>query len=202
MFLRLITVSLFSCLILVACSNMTLSVQSEPEKATVFLKDGIKLKKLGETPLRLTSDELGRGANYSLVIKKEGFQTEQVLIEKRTLKAKAEVFASLQRSSENGRGLASEQGGDVEEQQRSLASIQSQLIQNNYKQAEILARSFVDQNPYSAVGWNLLANSYLLQNRNQQALQAYLKAYEFDPNNQDTKKMIEHLGATPPRRER
>ncbi len=189
-------------MVFVSCSTMSLTIKSDPEKATVYIREGKLLKKVGETPIRVTARELGGAAPFNLVIRKEGFQTEQLLVEERTLAADAQIYASLKRATEDsGRGVASlkHSSGDL---QRSIASIQAKLIQNNYQEAELQAKGFVNTNPYSAVGWTLLGNAYVLQNKNQLALEAYQKANTFDPDNPDTVKMIEFLGNIPERRGR
>ena len=160
-----------------------------------------RLKKLGETPLALSQGDLGDSDLYNLSIQKEGYESHEFILERRTLNAKAEIFANLQKLQET-QGLVQSEGGIGEKQQRRLASIQSQLLQNNFEQAEVLARNFLDANPYSAVGWNLLGNAYLLQNQNQLALKAYSRALEFDPENQDTQKMVQFLRVEPLRRDR
>jgi tetratricopeptide (TPR) repeat protein len=181
---------------------MTLQITSNPEKADVFIREGKILKKLGETPLRVTADELGDRAPYNLVIQKPGFQSEQLLIERRTLSARAEVYASLDKlNSEEQRGVASF-GLNSPNHERAIASIQAQLFRKDYRQAELLARDYVKDNPFSPVGWNLLGNAYLMQNRNSDALGAYQKAYEYDSSNQDTARMIEFLSETPRQRGR
>lgn len=185
---------------MLACSSMTLKINSEPSNANVYIKDGKKLKKLGVTPLALGNNEISQYQQYNLSIQKEGYQTHEVMIDKRVLSAEAKVFATLKKLTENSNVLAS--GSNDDTQQRSLASIQAQLIQNNFSQAEILAKGFLNDNPYSPVGWNLLGNAYLLQNQNGMALKAYNRALEFDPGNKDTIKMIEHLQGSPLRRDR
>ena len=202
MFLRLTSIALFLGLLIPARSSMNLKINSYPDKATVYLNNGKERKKLGVTPLEIPSQELGSASSYNILIEKEGFQVESVLLERRTMKARAEIYANLkklQNQESNGRNVASEEVG---EQQRQLASIQTLLLKNNYQQAENQAQTFVNQHPFSPVGWNLLGNSYLLQNRNSEALKAYRKAYEYDPGNQDTEKLIKFLQQKPLRRER
>lgn len=188
-------------LMTLSCSSMTLSVNSEPTEAAVYIKDGKKLKKLGVTPLQVEASTMREYDQYNLSIQKEGFQSHDIMIDRRILSADAKVFANLQKKS--SKELSQEgTGGRFDKQQRSLASVQSQLLQKNYPQAEILAKSFLGENPYSPVGWNLLGNAYLLQNRNAAALEAYQQALEYDPENKDTIKMVEYLSGIPVRRDR
>lgn len=184
-----------------ACANLTVTIDSEPKNAEVFLKDGKRQKSLGQTPLQIDQNQLGNQSSYNIEIRKEGFQSQAFLIEKRSINAQAEIFANLQEVPKlpNLQGQLDQNSSG---QHRGLATIQAQLLTKNYQQAEVLAREFVDANPFSPVGWSLLGNSYLLQNRNQEALDSYKKALEYDPENVDTIKLVDFLNSTPARRER
>jgi predicted Zn-dependent protease len=188
-------------ILFVSCSTMTLNIDSEPPKANVFVKEGQKLKKIGETPMTISSENLKEFKQYNISIQKEGYKSHEVLIDKRALSAKANISATLQKdlSTQNMQTNNTYMG---ESNQRSLASIQTELLNNNYSQAEVLAKTFLNDNPYSPVGWNLLGNAYLLQNQNGLALEAYTKALSYDSENQDTQKMIEYLKGSPVRRDR
>ncbi len=189
-------------LIFLSCSSMTLEVTSEPDKATVYIKEGTRKRSLGETPLKIQEGQLPEATHYNLLIEKEGFQAESVVIESRSMKTRAKVFASLKKLSSDTLMAGNSSGGNTDVQQRKLASIQLQLLKNNYSQAENAAKEFVTENPYSAVGWSLLGNAYILQNRNSEAQKAYQKALHFDPNNKETQDILNFLQQEPTRRSR
>lgn len=185
---------------------MSIQVESQPEGADVYVQSQKKLKKVGVTPVALSSDDIGEN-NINIVIKKEGFEPHTVLFEKRALSAQAEIYAELNPSTNNpnARGMASVEGSadkNLDRITRTVASIQSQLLQNNYQSAEGMAQDLVNEFPYNAVAWNLLGNAFYLQNRQQEALQAYYKAMEFDPNNQETQNLINKLENKPTRSNR
>lgn len=192
---------IFSILILASCSSFELQIASEPSQADVYIKEGQQLKKVGQTPMQLTQRDIAGKQNFQISIQKEGYVSQDVLMQGRSLSARGEIHATLEKKADSA-GAQQESSKNIQKSQRQIASIQAQILQNNYQQAEVLTRSFLDSHPYSAVGWSLLGNAYLLQNRNQDALQAYSKALEFDPDNQETQNVIRYLRVEPQRRER
>lgn len=194
---------LVSLVFITSCSSMAIKVDSQPSGAEVYSQVGQNQKKLGVTPLSLAAEQIA-GDNVHLVIQKPGFQQYSIILEKRTLKADAQVFARL--TSGDSRGIASLGGGNtgekVEKVSRTVASIQSQLLKKNFQSAESLAQSLVNEYPSFAVGWNLLGNAYYLQNRHSEALEAYYKASEIDPDNRETQNLIERIERRPARSER
>ena len=199
LFIILISMATF-----VGCTTMNFQVDSQPNGAEVFSQKGKSLKKLGVTPLSLSANQVD-GDNIHLVIKKEGFQQYSVVLEKRTLSTNMQIFAQLNKGGES-RGLASVEGGRmgkvVEKVSRTVASIQAHLIKHNYQTAENIAQTLVNEYPYFGVGWNLLGNAYFLQNRHHDALDAYYKAVEYDPDNQETHNLIQRIENKPSRSER
>lgn len=185
-----------------ACSSMTILVESDPPEAEVFIKNGKASKKLGVTPLQINANDIAGFEKYNLLIQKDGYQSYEVLIDKRAVSATTEVAATLQKINSTTGTTDKVADSQVEFQHRAIASIQSQLLQNNYSQAEVLIKDFLNTNPFSPVGWNLLGNAYVLQNRNQEALEAYTRALEYDPEDKDTKKMVERLTYQPEKRGR
>ncbi|MCJ8278043.1 MAG: tetratricopeptide repeat protein [Bdellovibrionales bacterium] len=181
-----------------------MKVDSQPRGAEVYQQSNKKLKKLGVTPMDLKSDQFD-GDSIHLVIQKEGYKPQSVLFEKRTLSSKGEIFTQLTEGSKD-RGIASinhsEMNQKVERVGRSIANIQSHLLKRNFQSAENMAQSLVTEFPYFAVGWNLLGNAYYLQNRHTEALEAYYKAAEYDPDNLETQTLINRIENKPPRSDR
>ena len=198
--LKIIILSVAIC----SCSSMTLKVESQPSGAEVYSQVNRKQKKWGVTPLELSASQI-QGDNIHLIIKKEGFEPQSMILEKRSISSKAEIFAQLDNGA-NGRSIASTGTGNIDKQvtqiSRTVASIQTQLIKKNFQSAETIAQSLVTEYPYFAVGWSLLGNAFYLQNRHQDALQAYYKAMEYDPDNLETQNLIDRIERKPARSER
>ena len=83
-----------------------------------------------------------------------------------------------------------------------VASIQSNLYKRNYDSAQSLAQNLVSEYPSFAVGWSLLGNAYYLQQRHQDALAAYYKALEFDPDNIEVQNLVNKIESGIPRSDR
>lgn len=200
--LHLIILSLF----VVSCSSsMKVDILSDPPQATVYLKSKKKMKKLGQTPLNLDSNKLRGDKGFHFVIAKEGYRPENVLIEKRSFPAQGEIFTKLEPfsvSTGNSGGSRGNFTGKVQKISRTVASIQSQILQKNFQQAEVIARDLINEYPYFAVAWNLLGNAYYLQRKHKEALQAYYKALEFEPENKETKQLIDRIERVPERGDR
>lgn len=190
-------------LLITSCSTSDLKINSEPTGAKVYLKSEKEKTEVGVTPMVLSPQYKNHKA-YQFVIEKEGFHPQTVVFEKRSLSAEAEVFAHLKKMEGLTTTGVTEANIQVELQKvtRKVASIQSELIKRNYNSAETLSKDLLTEYPYSAVGWNLLGNAYYLQNRQSEALAAYKKALEFEPENQDTAHLIQVIEAVPRRGDR
>lgn len=190
--------------LMISCATSDLKINSDPSGAKVYLKSEKEKTEVGVTPMVLDSQYKNQKA-YQFVIEKEGFHPQTVVFEKRSLSAEAEVFAHLKKiESSFASGGMSEGQIQLELQKvtRKVASIQSELIKKNYNSAENLSKDLLTDYPYSAVGWNLLGNAYYLQNKQSDALAAYKKALEFEPENQDTSNLIKLIENTPSRGDR
>ncbi|MCB0377118.1 MAG: tetratricopeptide repeat protein [Bdellovibrionales bacterium] len=201
---RIRLIIIFIPILIYGCSSMTVQVDSQPQGAEVYSQADKRLKKLGETPLNIPVSQI-EGSNVHLVIKKTGFEPYSVILEKRTLSTHAQIFAQLD-GNEGGRGIASANGGienvKIEKVSRMVASIQSNLYKRNYDSAQSLAQNLVSEYPSFAVGWSLLGNAYYLQQRHQDALAAYYKALEFDPDNIEVQNLVNKIESGIPRSDR
>jgi len=207
--IKIILILLFLNLMLASCSNMLMKIESEPSEATVYLKDGQKMKKLGVTPLNINSDQYNNVENFHLRIEKNGYKSHEIIVDKRSVSSRANIFASMNKENlvnnfQNGSTPLSTNSAALSQaqQHRGLASIQSLLLQSQYAQAETIARQFVVDNPFSSVGWSLLGNAYLLQNKNALALESYQKSLDYDPENEDTRRIVDRLKSNTPQRSR
>ncbi len=207
--MKTILVLLFLNSLIASCTSMQMKIESEPSEATVYLKDGQKIKKIGVTPLNINSEQYNDVENFHLRIEKEGYKSHEIIVDKRSVTSRAKIFASMNKmdlennASNNASTGSSNPISLIQAQQhRGLASIQSLLLQSQYAQAEVIARQFVVENPFSSVGWSLLGNAYLLQNKSSLALEAYQKSLEYEPENEDTRRIVERLKNDTPKRSR
>ncbi len=200
--MKTINCVLFVFLFLVSCSSYDLKINSEPKGAKVFIKSDKDKTEVGTTPMVLAPQYKDQ-PSYQFVIEKDGFHPQTVVIEKRSFAAEAEVFANLKKIETLEVQLNDPKvKGELQKVTRKVASIQSELIKRNYVNAEGMAQDLLNEYPYFAVGWNLLGNSYYLQNKHQDALAAYRKALEFEPENIETKNLIQKMEDVPTRGDR
>lgn len=187
---------------LISCSSYDLKINSEPKGAKVFIKSEKEKTEVGVTPMVLSPEHKNK-ESFQFVIEKEGFHPQTVVIEKRSLAAEAEVFANLKKIETVEVQLNDPNvKGELQKVSRKVASIQSELIKRNYSNAEGMSKELLNDYPYFAVGWNLLGNAYYLQNKHSDALGAYKKAYEFEPDNLETKNLIDSLQTLPSKGDR
>jgi tetratricopeptide (TPR) repeat protein len=198
-------------LILFSGCGSVVKVDSEPREATVYVKEGQRLQKIGQTPLNLDHQSFSHLKSFQLRIEKEGYQPQEMLVDNRGLGVTSEIFTTmepLQNTKDGGEreteGTALSKAVSIyqAQQHRGLASIQSHLNASEYLQAEVSARQFVSDNPFSSVGWALLGNAYYLQNKSEKALDAYKKSFEYDPENVNVQKIIDYLSRNTPTRSR
>lgn len=200
--MKILNSILFVFLFLVSCSSYDLKINSEPKGAKVYIKSDKDKTEVGMTPMVLAPQYKDQ-ASYQFVIEKEGFHPQTVVIEKRSFAAEAEVFANLKKIETLEVQLNDPKvKGELQRVTRKVASIQSELIKRNYENAEGMAKELLNEYPYFAVGWNLLGNSYYLQNKHSDALGAYKRALEFEPENIETKNLIQKMEDVPARGDR
>lgn len=193
--------------LLSSCSSLDLKVNSDPQQASVFVKDGIKKIKVGETPADIPYRNLPDLKNYVIVVEKEGYSPYEIVLEKKNFSARADIYAQLESKPQvtaerEVASLQKAQNETIALNQRTISQIQALLLKTEYEQAESALRNFLLNNPESAVGWSLLGNSFLLRNRNQEALEAYYKALEYDPDDAETQKLVQKLTEQPLQRGR
>ena len=198
-----LTIVFLFLLLITSCSTSDLKINSEPAGAKVYLKSEKEKTEVGVTPMVLAPQYKNHKA-YQFVIEKEGFHPQTVVFEKRSLSAQAEVFAQLKKMEGMAAGGLSDSHvqSEVQKVSRKVASIQSELIKRNYNSAETLSKDLLTEYPYSAVAWSLLGNAYYLQNRQSDALSAYKKALEYEPENKDTAHLVQMLESVPARGDR
>lgn len=193
---------LFVFIFAISCSSYDLKINSEPKGAKVFLKSEKEKTEVGLTPMVLAPQYQDK-ESFQFIIEKDGFHPQTVVIEKRSFGAEAEIFANLKKVEALDVQLNDPKiKGELQRVTRKVASIQSELIKRNYSNAEGMAKELLTEYPYFAVGWNLLGNSYYLQNKQGDALGAYKKALEFEPENVETKNLIENIENVPARGDR
>ncbi len=176
------------------CAVGTVRVNSNPEKADVFLSyENDQPSKIGSTPLnmdsRLIDDNKGRYVNIQ--IKKEGFQTESLYVPTSLMKSSIDISSKLEEFKLPLQ--CQDQTQAVERIARGIAQVQSLMNQNSLQEALAKLALLLDEYPNISVLQDLLGNAHYMSKNLEMALGAYEKSLKIDPSNLDTQRMVSKL---------
>lgn len=176
----------------IGCSSGQIRVESQPENAEVYLSvAGQTPKKLGPTPLNVVESTLGLGsAPYQILVSKEGFTSESVLIPPATFARSATVVVNLKEVSSSNKALNER---ILQSVASSVALAQNLLKTKQYDQAEQALLPILNQYPGIPTFHELMGNIHYLRKDLSKALSSYRKASELNPSNIDTQRMISRI---------
>lgn len=186
---------LFACALattLAACGPR-LIVRSTPSEAEVSFHapDSAEVKKLGKTPLELSSSEfkhltgsaLSDGGYVGLVLEKRGYRTEHYLLP-------ATQFGTVL----TGVDVRLQEGARDEETAHELLQIlftaQKFAMQGQYERAHMDLDRALKISPQFARALSLRASVYYLQGKYEDSLKYFEDAIKVDPGMDDVLKMI------------
>jgi hypothetical protein len=181
--------------LLMGCaSSPMLKIQSSPEGALVTSRgnDGAS-RSLGKTPLQLDSSELSSsgGRITSMLVSKEGYQDQHILLGRDRSKENYDINIKLQGQTEDPKVM------DAKSRQERLAKNMVQahnLISNKrYEEARSLLITLIQEYPHISVGYDLLGTLSYLQKDLKSSLNFYERSLQINPENIETKQMIDRL---------
>ena len=185
-----------SLLLLISCSSTTtmVKIQSSPEGALVSSRgtDGAS-RSLGKTPLQVESSELSSsgGRVTSLIVSKEGYQDQHILLGRDRAKENYDINIKLQGQTEDPKVM------DAKSRQEKLAKNMVQahnMISNKrYEEARSLLISVIQEYPHISVGYDLMGTLSYLQKDLKSSLNYYERSLQINPENVETKQMIDRL---------
>ena len=184
-----------SLFLLLGCSSTAvLKIQSSPEGALVTSRgnDGAS-RSLGKTPLQLDSSELSSsgGRITSLLVSKESYQDQHILLGRDRSKENYDINIKLQGQTEDPKVM------DAKSRQERLAKNMVQahnLISNKrYEEARSLLITLIQEYPHISVGYDLLGTLSYLQKDLKSSLNFYERSLQLNPENIETKQMIDRL---------
>ena len=186
--------SLLSVMTLTGCAAGTLRVNSTPDKADVFVAyEGEQPSKIGVTPMNLDSrviDE-GRGRYVTVFLKKEGYQTEALMVPTGLMKASLDISSKLEEFKLPLQ--CQDQTFAVEKIARGIANVQSLVQANNLTEAQGKITLLLDEYPNVSVLHDLMGNVQYISKNLEGALNAYQKSLNIDPSNVDTQRMVNKI---------
>jgi tetratricopeptide (TPR) repeat protein len=184
---------LLSVLIASSCSTRsTVSIKSFPEGAEVaYVGKNGEVKSVGKTPLNVPSEFLNDGRISSFVVSKDGYKDHQVILGRDRSEENYDITLNLQTMGEHPKNL------DARARQEKLAKLLLQAhnltISKRYDEAERVLGNVIQDYPLISAGYDLLGNVSYLQKDLKRALKNYEKSLQLNPENAETKMMIEKL---------
>lgn len=179
----------------IGCAAKTrLLVQSNPDKAAVFLRaaGAAEAKSVGETPLTLEAaklpPELKSGPVY-LEIRKDGFRSSELLITE-VMGLNTTVTRQLEAVKVEEPKEQTKDAPDVGPLVDELFEAQRLIRVGRLDEALKSLEQIRTKNPSLAAVYEMQGGVYYLQHKASEALDAYRLAKKFNPGNADSVRMV------------
>ena len=179
---------------MLSCASSSLQVTSKPSGAEVYIVDqGRPPVRLGETPLTLTTEQVTQQVKESatILISKEGFDREQILIPKIAFSSNVTVATNLNEQTNSSVCQNAEE--TLKKAVRDVAEIQNLIYQKQFDRALFMIENLISKYPQIAVFHDLRGNIFYLQKVSDQALASYQSSLRLDPTNSETQRMVQKL---------
>jgi tetratricopeptide (TPR) repeat protein len=176
-----------------SCSTRSVvSIKSFPEGAQVaFVGKNGEVKSVGKTPLEVPAEFLNDGRISSFVVSKEGFKDHLIVLGRDRSSESYDMTFNLQSSGEDPKNM------DIRTRQERLAKLilQAHNLTNSkrYGEAERILANVIQDYPLISAGYDLLGNVFYLQKDLKNALKNYEKSLQLNPENAETKLMIDKI---------
>lgn len=181
--------------LLSSCTTYSLvRVKTSPENSQISIRqsDG-SLRVLGKGQIEMSSSEFfSMGSRMAkLEVSYENFKTQSLYIIQGKSAESYEIFVNLDRDQENGK--SAETRSRMEKLGKLLAKASGAIYAKKYSEAETVLNILVSEFPAVSAVYDLRGNLYYLQKNIQSALQNYQRSYQINPENMETKGMIDRL---------
>lgn len=186
---------------MLGCSSMTLSVNSTPGKAKVFIRPlgaGESIP-VGTTPAVFTRQQLLTAGAQSgpivVEVQKEGFLTEKVLVtESAAVDMKLDFALKLDESAQSAGGKSAlDDTQSLNMAIDRLFEVRRFISLESYGEA-LKHLSYIEENwPYLAATYEMKAGIFFLQKKYRDALAAYSMALKYNPRSVSSAQMRESL---------
>jgi tetratricopeptide (TPR) repeat protein len=178
-------------LLAAGCGTGNLRVVSNPEKADIYVTpEGEQPKKIGETPLNVSADAInpGRGRYVNVSVRKEGFESESVLVPVNLFGNSVDISAKLEQTVLPK--VCIDQSAAVEKISRGVATVQAMMNRGSPEEARQKINDLLSEYSGVSVLYDLLGNVHYVQKNLEQALASYQRSLSIEPNNMDTQRMV------------
>lgn len=186
---------LIGLILLGGCATSTsIKISSSPEGANVSARgsDGAT-RLIGKTPLKIENSELSQseGRITSLAVTKDGYQEQQILLGRDRGKENYDINIRLQGQIEDPKVLDAK--GRQEKLAKSMVQAHNLITGKRYDEARSLLTAVVQDYPHISVGYDLLGTLSYLQKDLKSALNYYERSLQINPENFETKQMVDRL---------
>lgn len=206
--------------LLISCATGRLQLSSLPEDSSVqLISNRGAIKSLGKTPLALDLQSLFLNASDFAVVRleKDGYFSQSFVIPRTSLPSNHDISISLEQKPEiktpqptpspppvavavemdKCSQLSKE---NLTRLSKGVAVVQSLILKRDFEVAKVRVASLIADFPYISVLYDLQGNIYYLQKSYAEAVVAYEKSLNLEPENMETafivKKLRAQLGRT------
>ena len=179
-------------LFLMSCSsNHKIVISSFPQGAQVLVKDSSgNNRSLGKTPLEATSNEILKGNQLnSIVVSLEGYREQHLFLADGS--QNYEITARLQPLLEDPKSTEAKSRQERLAQQ--LVGAHNLIVSKKYTEAEGILSGVSRDFPHVSVTYDLLGNVSYLRRDLGRALNYYERSLQLNPDNTETKNMVQKL---------
>lgn len=175
--------------------NGNLSIKTSPDSAQILIKNNQdnSEKLIGTTPLNIKLNNLiNTNTQYlQIIIKKDNFIPQQVIIPKKFFNENHEINISLTQnnSSENTTNIREQ----LQKISTDVAAIQFLIQKKELDLALNKVKELINQYPYISTFYDFAGNIYYLKKDLNKALFFYKKSLEIYPYNQDTSNIVQKI---------
>lgn len=191
-------IALTLALLLQACAGATLHLDSQPQKAEIFVLSGLnpastEPKRIGETPLSISSSEIEKATGITgplyIEFRKSTHGSARAFI---TDAAASDIRLQLALPSQTGL----EDPDTVNSAVDLSFEAQRLTLIGRYTEALSKVKEAQKEAPLLAAPYEIEAGIYFLQKRLSESLDAYRTATRLNPGNPESLRMRKHLEAT------
>ncbi len=177
----------------IGCSTTHMKLESNPVGAVIKVKmPDQSIKTMGNTPLDITTQELAELGNeiLEISIEKDGYETYKTMMAPSRMAFDAKLSVNLKEALGSDSKTVEEICSDVAD---ATANIMQSINRRDFVEAQRLVSAQMIRFPRASVFLDLQGNIFYLQKRVDDAVAAYKSSLKLNPQNQQTKKILEKL---------
>lgn len=198
--------------LLISCATGRMELSSIPDGSSVqLISNRGEIKSLGKTPLSLDMQGLFQNASDFAVIRveKDGYFGQGFVIPRTSMPSNHEISVSLEQKPASKAAetlpttpvaveldkctqLSKE---NLTRLSKGVAVVQSLILKRDFEVAKVRIAGLIADFPYISVLYDLQGNIYYLQKNYGEAVTAYEKSLELEPENMETAFIVKRLRA-------